>query len=307
MSDNDDDEDDYEYSDNDNNMEEENLQYTDDEEEQDDTAVALENAYYNAKGNRTVESFEQVIQLEASTSINKPGIWTFKAMKQLVKLHLRQNNHDPSVVIAAYERLLTCVASPASEISPAAVEKGIGSMLDRVGSGCDPIVARSVYDATLKVFHPESGPCQNERLWFKTNLKYGQSLFQAGEWTKLHNVVLKELTSHETTSTNTMEIFALQMQLYEVTDTKKLRETFQKAMAVRGGIPHPRTIALIQGTCIWGVFVSNCILARCVSHVVMAFQNWVAKCTCKLVSMLPPKRRFFKPLNHTMKRVILVV
>lgn len=247
MSDNDDDadddEDDYEYSDNE--MEEENLQYTDDEEEQDDTAVALENAYYNAKGNRTVEAFEQVIQLENSAM--KPGIWTFKAMKQLVKLHLRENNNGPAV-ISAYERLLACVSSPANDISPAAVEKGIGSMLDRVGN--DPQVARSVYDATLKVFHPETGgpSCKNERLWFKTNLKYGQSLFQAGEWGKLHNVVLKELTSHETTSTNTMEIFALQMQLYEVTDTKKLRETFQKAMAVRGGIPHPRTIALIQGT-----------------------------------------------------------
>jgi COP9 signalosome complex subunit 2 len=290
MSDNEDDQDDYEYEYDDDDMEEEDggnngggnggggekLQYTDDEEEQDDAAVALENAYYNAKGNRTVAAFEEVIQLEAAGNNGKAGIWTFKAMKQLVKLHLRghsnNNQHLPDTVgggsraavvvddgssstsgaaiIAAYERLLHCVSTNVSEISPAAVEKGIGSLLERVGgsSSTDPHVARAVYDATLTVFHPVTGgACKNERLWFKTNLKYGQSLFHVGDLHKLA-IVLRELTTHETTSTNTMEIFALQMQLYEVTDTKKLRETFGKAMAVRGGIPHPRTIALIQGT-----------------------------------------------------------
>jgi COP9 signalosome complex subunit 2 len=291
MSDNEDDQDDYEYEYDDDDMEEEDggnngggnggggekLQYTDDEEEQDDAAVALENAYYNAKGNRTVAAFEEVIQLEAAGNNGKAGIWTFKAMKQLFKLHLRghsNNNHHPpdttpgggnraavvddsssstsgAAIIAAYERLLHCVSANVSEISPAAVEKGIGSLLERVGgsSSTDPDVARAVYDATLTVFHPVTGGlCKNERLWFKTNLKYGQSLFHVGDLHKLA-IVLRELTTHETTSTNTMEIFALQMQLYEVTDTKKLRETFGKAMAVRGGIPHPRTIALIQGTC----------------------------------------------------------
>jgi len=44
-----------------------------------------------------------------------------------------------------------------------------------------------------------------------------------------------------------MEIYALQIQLYSrQKDHKKLREVFNKAMAVRGGIPHPRTLALIQ-------------------------------------------------------------
>lgn len=44
-----------------------------------------------------------------------------------------------------------------------------------------------------------------------------------------------------------MEIAALQIQLYSrLKDTKKLRVVFQRAMSVRGGIPHPRTLALIQ-------------------------------------------------------------
>lgn len=44
-----------------------------------------------------------------------------------------------------------------------------------------------------------------------------------------------------------MEIAALQIQLYSrLKDTKKLRAAYHRAMSVRGGIPHPRTLALIQ-------------------------------------------------------------
>jgi COP9 signalosome complex subunit 2 len=47
--------------------------------------------------------------------------------------------------------------------------------------------------------------------------------------------------------THAMEIAALQIQLYSrLKDTKKLREAYHSAMAVRGGIPHPRTLAMIQ-------------------------------------------------------------
>ena len=125
-------------------------------------------------------------------------------------------------------------------------------------------LALAVYDATLTVFHPQMGPCKNERLWFKTNLKYGQLLYEMNETAKLQ-VVLRDLlqihgepdlnedisnnnNNGASASTNSVEIYALQIQLYSrQKDNKKLRETFQKAMNVRGGIPHPRTIALIQG------------------------------------------------------------
>jgi COP9 signalosome complex subunit 2 len=44
-----------------------------------------------------------------------------------------------------------------------------------------------------------------------------------------------------------MEIYALQIQLHSrQKDNKELRKIFDKALAVRGGIPHPRTLALIQ-------------------------------------------------------------
>jgi COP9 signalosome complex subunit 2 len=71
------------------------------------------------------------------------------------------------------------------------------------------------------------------------------------ETNKLYQV-LKDLQSVHAqedlgSSTQSLEIYALQIQLYSrLKDHKKLRETFGKAMSVRGGIPHPRTLALIQ-------------------------------------------------------------
>ena len=160
-------------------------------------------------------------------------------------------------------------------------EPGINGMLERVASlyqtsssgsavgGTNSGAAKSlplavaVYDETLQVFHPQTGACKNERLWFKANIKYGQLLYEMNDTTKLQKV-LKDLQSIQATatgansnsaanssssssSTQTMEIYALQIQLYSrQRDHKRLRETFQKAMAVRGGIPHPRTLALMQ-------------------------------------------------------------
>jgi len=282
-----DDEDEYEYDD---DMDEQ-FEYTDEEEEQDDGQVALENAYYNSKGLResnlqeAAKSFEQVISLEKQEFKNAGysktyGPWSFKAMKQLVKLYLRTGQAED--IMKHYQRLLECIVD--GEVSPSAIEKGINGMLERVASLyqgasttartnatsrgnsniADPqALALAVYDATLHIFHPRDGSCQNERLWMKTNLKYGQLLYEMNETNKLQ-VVLKDLMSvHKMpenddnsasgggsssgSSTQSMEIYALQIQLYSrQKDHKKLRQTFHKAMAVRGGIPHPRTLAMIQ-------------------------------------------------------------
>lgn len=241
-----DDEDEYEYDD---DMPEE-FEYTDEDEEQDDGMVALENAYYNAKGLRdtdiqaAMDSFEAVIAKE-----DPVGPWAFKAMKQLVKLQLRVGSSHQ--IHTYYQRLLE---ASGGQVSPNAVEKGIQGMLERIAGYTQSqklppeeaqTLALAIYDATLRVVNP-SGSCPNERLWFKTNLKYGQLLYERNETGKLQNV-LKELTSLESSSTQSLEIYALQIQLYSrQKDHKKLRETFHDAMNVRGGIPHPRTIAMIQ-------------------------------------------------------------
>lgn len=258
----------YEYDDDQDEEMEDNFEYTDEEEEADDAEVALENAYYNAKGLRETDldeaatAFEEVItseQAELKSQGKNFGQWSFKAMKQLVKLHLR-NGNSPEI-IRHYNRMLECIAE--GGISPNSVEKGINGMLDRVSSllqgtsstkAQDPQkLASHVYECTVKFFDPKTGTTPNERLWFKSNLKYGQLLYEMHETAKLQTVLrdLKSTQAGESSSggssTHLMEIYALQIQLYSrQKDNKKLRDVFYKAMNVRGGIPHPRTLALIQ-------------------------------------------------------------
>ena len=233
------------------------------------------------------------------------GSWSYKAIKQLVKLHLR--TVDGTAVLANYARMLRVASSPNAAISPNALEKGVNTMLDRVSNlivsqsaqlqqqqqattsssttttttSTASTIARDVYDLTLKAFHPTTGLCPNERLWFKTNLKYGQLLYEMNDTHKLQLVIRDLLISSgqdilgddvdptnttiaNTTTTNynnrgvtmpsgggggthVMEIAALQIQLYSrLKDTKRLRAAYHRAISVRGGIPHPRTLALIQ-------------------------------------------------------------
>lgn len=334
-----------------------------DDDDDEDGEIALENSYYNAKGERDSGDldearaiFESVIRLEVErnrraagvggggeeddggdamdvdgggacsattstrlTPLRHHGSWSYKAIKQLVKLHLR--SADGAAVMRDYTRMLRVASSPDAAISPNALEKGVNGMLDRVsnligqqssstsassssssvapaetvegstadsgggsGSGDPRAFARDVYDLTLEAFHPSTGICPNERLWFKTNLKYGQLLYEMNETPKLQRVIRDLLVSSGQTAdvlggggssvvadsssfhpsvndaglagggggsaaggTHAMEIAALQIQLYSrLKDTKRLRAAYHRAVSVRGGIPHPRTLALIQ-------------------------------------------------------------
>jgi COP9 signalosome complex subunit 2 len=270
--------------------EDEEFEYTDQEDDADDMDISLENAYYNAKGFRetsvkdAITALESVISLEQSGK-QRQGIWGYKALKQLTKLYLREQNIPTS--IATYQRLLDLIANPMLEgVSPNAVEKGVNGMLERISSAIqkyssfsmaglteeDAIrMARNVYDSTIAIFHPRTGTCPNERLWFKTNLKYGQLLYEIHDVIKLE-LVIKDLfqstnieattnddmnpfphyssssSSSSYSSTHLMEIYALQIQLYSrQKDNAKLRSVFFKSLNIQSGsIPHPRTVALIQ-------------------------------------------------------------
>lgn len=301
---------------NNNDSDEGDFVYTDEEDnnsQPDNAEVAIENEYYNAKEDRetdknaALKKFENVIRMEKENEENTSNCisWTYKALKQSMKLRLRSEEYDEAKVV--YERLLEVVSNPENTgVSPNDLEKGVNNMLERVssilfhdrkkrdaaaisvaaaavtttsGSSAGSTDAMNVdsgtctsdcnsqsmawawfvWDATLGLFHPKTGSCPNARQWFNTNLKYGQLLYENHQTSKLQNVIHQLLRSsndltpsHSTSnasasSTNLMEIYALQIQLYSrMKDHKKLREIYTKAMKVQGGIPHPRTIALIQ-------------------------------------------------------------
>jgi COP9 signalosome complex subunit 2 len=298
---------------------------SDGNEDTDDIEVAIENAYYNAKQLRdtsipaAIEGFEEVVQLEQQSYSRKDphpqqtistttttnctwcGPWSYKAIKQLVKLHLLRT-FNRKEMLRQYDRLLHCIISGA--VTQNVYEKSVTGLLDRVSQAVsntssssttsntntatpvDLLTLKQMYMSTLSVVQPSIGRCPNERLWFKTSLKLGQLLYDLNDIPQLQ-ILIKELlktqqptttttknplgsttlTSAAATTTSTdyspmmattgtsryagthlLEIYALQIQLYSrKKDTKKLRELFDKAMrVVEGGIPHPRTLALIQ-------------------------------------------------------------
>lgn len=187
----------YEYDDDQDEEMDNAFEYSDEEEEADDGEIQLENEYYNAKGLRETDlgeaaaAFEKVIELDREGG-NENGQWSYKALKQLVKLYLRAG--DTNEILRHYNRMLTCIAK--GNISPNSVEKGVNGMLDRVssllqGNSLSKVedaqkLASQVYECTVKLFDPKgSGSVPNDRLWFKTNLKYGQLLYETNETAKV--------------------------------------------------------------------------------------------------------------------------
>jgi len=312
-------EDSYHYSDGDDDYDQEMSDNGggSDEEMADDINIQIENAYYEAKQFRddgmsteSIQLFEDVIVMQNERGDELKQLkWTFKALKQLAKMHLQSQamgsgcEQGIQATLKYYNRLLDYISENASSSSPNGaqgltpneVEKGITSLLERVSSltishtsssmmmvgrdtASDEKLLRDenmrhillVYEATLRVFKPstekeigQEGICINDRLWFKTNLKLGQLLYELNETIKLQAVIKNLLKNHQLqdssmeksslsssssgTSTHLLEIYALQIQLYSrQKDNKKLRELFRRAMRVEGGIPHPRTLALIQ-------------------------------------------------------------
>lgn len=267
----------YEYSDDDNQSD---FVYTDEDEELSEVDADVENAYYNAKGlkdsifssslehdpnddthlkeeiQNAVNAFEEVITKERKEE-DDYGPWSFKAMKQLVKLYLRIGHLNYNTeLIESYKKLLKCVSSTAN-VTQNAIEKGISSILEKIVTEKSNLnVCKEFYDLTLSTFNPSKGSCPMERVWFKTNLKLGQLLYEMNYTNELQHVIrdlLRGSSSEDENkryvgTTHLMEIYALQIQLYSRTkDTKKLRSVFEKAMNVEGSvIPHPRTLALIQ-------------------------------------------------------------
>lgn len=80
------------------------------------------------KSDNTMEVDETKSNLH--TPLKYHGSWSYKAIKQLIKLHLRQlsDNNDLETNSAAvtrnYERMLRVASSKEAGISPNAVEKG---------------------------------------------------------------------------------------------------------------------------------------------------------------------------------------
>mmetsp|Transcript_11567 Transcript_11567/g.30108 ORF Transcript_11567/g.30108 Transcript_11567/m.30108 type:complete len:434 (-) Transcript_11567:290-1591(-) len=221
------------------------FEYSDEEPEEED--VNIENQYYNSKGlvdsdaSDALQGFREVVQMET-----EKGEWGFKALKQIVKLQFKLKNYKP--MLESYREMLTYIKSAVTRNYS---EKVINKILDLVSTSADMALLQEFYQTTLDALKQ----AQNERLWFKTNLKLGKLYYDTSEYGGLQQII-RELhascqgedgADNQRKGTQLLEVYALEIQMYTATkDNKKLAHLYTQALQIQSAIPHPRIMGVIR-------------------------------------------------------------
>ena len=213
------------------------FEYEDSDEESEPDAE-IENKYYEAKekkGDNPVEAlagFELVVGMQ-----EEKDEWGFKALSQMVKLNFKMGKHDEMIV--KYKEMLTYIRSAVTRNMS---EKKINKILDQVSGSDNAELLQEFYMTTLSALQESN----NERLWFKTNLKLGGLCFSGGDFGRLKQI-LKEL--HKSCQgadgeddikkgTQLQEIYALEIQMYtEMKDNVNLKSLYERALRIKSAIP----------------------------------------------------------------------
>ncbi|CAN6808502.1 unnamed protein product [Brassica oleracea] len=228
-------------------MEDYGFEYSDDEPEEQD--VDIENQYYTAKGmvedepEDALSEFAKVVKMEPDKAE-----WGFKALKQTVKIYYRLGKYKE--MTDAYREMLTYIKSAVTRNYS---EKCINNIMDFVSGSASQNTGlpQEFYQTTLKALEE----AKNERLWFKTNLKLCNIWFDIGEYRRMTKI-LKEVhkscqkedgTDDQKKGSQLLEVYAIEIQIYtETKDNKKLKQLYQKALAIKSAIPHPRIMGIIR-------------------------------------------------------------
>jgi len=229
-------------------MYEDEMEPEEEEENNDEEGgeVDAENEYFNAKGlieddlDGAIDGFENVVKIE-----KEKGEWGFKSLKKLTKLYHKKGNNKK--VIDKFKQFLEYSKFVTGTYS----EKGINSILDAVGSGKELDITEQLYQICLDYLKTTN----NERVWFRTNLKLGKLLYDHDEHGKLAKI-LKDLhkscqnevgEDDPKKGSQLVDIYALEIQMYTATkNNKKLKELYHKALEIRSAIPHPKIMGVIR-------------------------------------------------------------
>jgi len=151
-----------------------------------------------------------------------------------------------------YKELLTYVKSAVTRNYS---EKSINNMLDFIEKGSDDQAAtkcmEEFYSQTLQSFQSTN----NERLWLKTNIKLARLFLDRKEYSavvkkvrELHRACeLPDGTDDPSKGTYSLEIYALEIQMYaETKNNKQLKRLYERALKVRSAVPHPKIMGIIR-------------------------------------------------------------
>jgi len=208
----------------------------------------IENEYYNAKGmleddpKEAIKSFEKVVTMEKG----EKGEWGFKSLKKLTKLYFKEDNAKKVT-----EKFTTFMEYSKNAVTSNYSEKGLNSILDTISTSKDLNLVEQIYNIALQSLKSQG----NDRVWFRTNLKFGKLLYDAEEHTKLAKI-LKDLhrscqldngEDDPKKGSQLVDIYALEIQMYTATkNNKKLKELYHKALEIKSAIPHPRIMGVIR-------------------------------------------------------------
>jgi len=209
--------------------------------------TSVENEYYEAKGmveddvKEGIKGFEKVISMEG-----KKGDWGFKALKKLTKLYFKAN--QPKKVVEKFGKFMDYCTVVTANVS----EKGINGVLDDIGAGKDLNLTEELYTVALNQLQKSN----NERVWFRLQLKLGKLLYDHDEHAKLARIlqVLHKSCQDPATGqddqkkgSQLVDIYALEIQMYTATKSnKKLKELYHQALEIKSAIPHPRIMGVIR-------------------------------------------------------------
>ncbi|KAH8908060.1 PCI-domain-containing protein [Coniochaeta sp. PMI_546] len=222
-----------------------------DEDDEDSGDVDIENKYYNAKQLKSSDPEEAVDEFLAIPALEQEkSEWGFKGLKQAIKLEFKLERYDKA--IEHYEELLTYVKSAVTRNYS---EKSIDNMLNFIEkNSTGPASSQCLekfYSLTLQCFQATN----NERLWLKTNIKLSKLLLDRKDYNTLgrklrdlHKACQKEDgTDDPSKGTYSLEIYALEIQMYvETKNNKLLKRLYQRALQVRSAVPHPKIMGVIR-------------------------------------------------------------
>jgi len=226
------------------------FEYEDDDEDQGGD-VDIENKYYNAKQMKASDPEDAIDEfLGVPTLESEKGDWGFKGLKQAIKLEFKLGRYEKAV--EHYQELLTYVKSAVTRNYS---EKSINNMLDYIEKGSEDPKAmecmEEFYSQTLQSFQSTN----NERLWLKTNIKLAKLFSDRKDYNavskkvrELHKTCEREDgTDDPSKGTYSLEIYALEIQMYaETKNNKKLKTLYQRALKVRSAVPHPNIMGIIR-------------------------------------------------------------
>lgn len=233
------------------------IQYSDDgdEPEQDDSKIAVENAFYEASDKKdedveeAIRLYEDVVKLDTDMESKGENVeWRFKALQELVTLYFNTGNSE--MMVRKYNDMLKDMHLA----TPNESTNAINNVLETVGASNDDKVLAQVFEVTLEALKTAN----NERLWFNTNLKLAKLYMNNSSNEKIHEIerilntlkgtcVLPDGKDDPSKASSLLEVYAMEMQFCRLTgDTIRMKTIYPKTLQLQAAISDPRIMGVIR-------------------------------------------------------------